>query len=61
MAEYFECLRCGTEHHVVSRPPKCPECGSGNGLLSGDRRPKKSAPLADEAQKRKGEKKHGKS
>jgi predicted ATP-dependent serine protease len=31
---YFECLACGVEHEVSAPLPKCPACGSGNGITS---------------------------
>jgi hypothetical protein len=30
---YFECLRCGTQAHMVGAPPRCPKCNSGNGIV----------------------------
>jgi hypothetical protein len=29
---YFECLRCGTQAHMVGAP-RCPKCNSGNGIV----------------------------
>jgi hypothetical protein len=33
MAEYFDCMRCGHMSLVSSKPPKCPQCGSGSGVV----------------------------
>jgi Zn finger protein HypA/HybF involved in hydrogenase expression len=29
----FECLACAHESILEKLPPRCPECGSGNGVL----------------------------
>ena len=34
MVEYFDCLRCHAVTPIVERPPKCPKCGSGTGVVS---------------------------
>lgn len=33
MPEYFDCMRCGHMSAVSSKPPKCPKCGSGAGVI----------------------------
>jgi hypothetical protein len=33
MSEYFECMRCGHTSLVSAKPPKCPKCGSGAGVI----------------------------
>lgn len=33
MPEYFDCMRCGHMSLVSSKPPKCPKCGSGAGVV----------------------------
>jgi len=33
MPEYFECMRCGHTSSVTAKPPKCPKCGSGAGVI----------------------------
>ena len=34
MTDYFDCLRCHVVTPIVERPPKCPKCGSGTGVVS---------------------------
>jgi transcription elongation factor Elf1 len=33
MPEYFDCMRCGHMSVVSTKPPKCPKCGSGAGVV----------------------------
>ena len=33
MPEYFDCMRCGHMSIVSAKPPKCPKCGSGAGVV----------------------------
>lgn len=33
MPEFFDCMRCGQTSPIVSKPPKCPKCGSGAGVI----------------------------
>ena len=33
MPEYFDCMRCGHMSLVSTKPPKCPKCGSGAGVV----------------------------
>jgi len=33
MPEYFDCMRCGHMSLVSTKPPKCPECSSGAGVV----------------------------
>ncbi len=33
MPEYFDCMRCGHMSLVSSKPPKCPKCNSGGGVI----------------------------
>ena len=30
---YFECLHCENIAPVEATPPKCPQCGHGNGII----------------------------
>jgi transcription elongation factor Elf1 len=33
MPEYFDCMRCGHMSVVSTKPPRCPKCGSGAGVV----------------------------
>jgi hypothetical protein len=33
MPEYFDCMRCGHMSVIAAKPPKCPKCGSGAGVI----------------------------
>jgi transcription elongation factor Elf1 len=33
MPDYFDCMRCGHMSLVSTKPPKCPKCGSGAGVV----------------------------
>jgi Zn finger protein HypA/HybF involved in hydrogenase expression len=48
MATVFECLGCGEESNLMALPAKCPNCGSGNGVLREAPQPA-STPPAPEA------------
>jgi hypothetical protein len=43
MAVVFECLGCGTVSLIEANPPRCPQCGHGNGLTQ-QPPPQKAAP-----------------
>ena len=33
MPDYFDCMRCGHVSLLTTKPPKCPQCGSGAGVI----------------------------
>lgn len=34
MPEHFECMSCNHVSEVTTKLPKCPQCGSGTGIVS---------------------------
>jgi hypothetical protein len=52
---YFECVGCGFEHEVDAPLPKCPACGSGNGITSPVPRAQRGADAVTEMDEPNGE------